>query len=270
MEARQFKHKSGIETGYKWLDVLTCGLQKSNIITICGACGSGKRAFAYSIARNIATSSIGKMNVALLNLSLSNDEAIMRLLCLEARVDSLRTKSGYLSKDDWAKLTDAAELLTDSNIFFYNEFDDLFNKIRSNCDLIIIDSFQRLQPKGIAANINQEQISYTIMNDLKDKALKIEIPIIILSSLNDWRIDQRADKRPRLTDFKYGYSALADISDVVISVYRDEMYNLEEDNPNRGTAEIGVLKQRTGPTGMAVLTYLNSYCRFEDLADEPA
>lgn len=258
---------TGIPTGYTRLDQITSGFQKANIITICGASGSGKRALAYNFARNAAIEN--RKHVSLFSLFLRPEETSMRMLCAEARVDSSRIRSGFLSRDDWHKLTNAGGNLFDSNMDIFCFGSDVFNYDNWQCDMIIIDSFQRLKSDDSAPNISQEQISYSLLNRIKSWALLRDIPVIIISSLNDWRIEQRSDKRPRLSDFKYGYSALADMSDVMICVYRDEMYNTDENNPNRGTAEVIVSKQRTGPTGTAVLTFLNSFCRFENLADEP-
>lgn len=269
LEERQSKRElvTGVPTGFSRLDQLTSGFQPGNLITICGASGAGKRALAYCIARNAAVE--GNMEVDIINLSLLNSEATMRFLCAEARVDSSRIRSGFLSRDDWRKLANAAGCLTDAKIRIDDISEYSLGFIRFECSLLIIDSFQRLPNENIAPNIAQEQAGYKMANKLKTMALLHRIPIIVLSSLNDWRIAQRSDKRPRLSDFKYGYSALADTSDVIISVYRDEMYNTDENNPNRGTAEVIVSKQRTGPTGTAVLTFLNSFCRFENLANEP-
>lgn len=257
---------TGIPIGFDRLDQLTNGLQKSNLITICGATGMGKRSLVYNIARNAAVE--GNVKVGILNLSLSNEEASMRLLCAEARVSSSRIRSGFLSRDDWERMTMAAGTLVEFEINIHDKQQGLFDDAIWENDLILIDSFQRLPSIGSAANINQEQRSYDLANKLKDKALDKKSTIIVLSSLNDWRIEQRSDKRPRLTDFKYGYTSLPDISDIVISVYRDEVYNREDNNPNRGTAEVIINKQRCGPTGTAVLTFLNMYCRFENLASE--
>lgn len=255
---------SGITTGFIRLDQITSGLQNGDIITICGASGSGKRAFAYNIISHAAIKSDAKVNV--INFSLTEKDASLRLLCTEARVDNSRIRSGFLSRNDWNKLSNAAIILMDANInFFYITMEAL----RNECDLILVDTFQRLNKPDLGKNLSQEQISYEIINLLKNHAIEENIPIIVLSSLNDWAIEKRLDKRPRLTDFKYGYSALPDISDVVISIYRDELYNSDENNPNRGIAEISILKQRNGPVGTAILTYLNSYCRYEDLKIEP-
>lgn len=249
-------HIKWISTGFKHLDQLMAGLKGSNLITICGANGVGKRSLAYNIAINAASKK--HLRVIILNLTMGANDASMRLLCSEAKVD----RSGFISRDDWDKLVKASESLIELKIMIADDYNQIFEY--KDYDLLIIDSFQRLNGNDIAPNIQQEQISYKIANEIKSLAILKDIPIIVLSSLNDWSIEKRSDKRPTLTDFKYGYSALPDISDIVISIYRDEIYNKEENNPNRGIAEITILKQRNGPTGTALLSFLNSFCRFEN------
>ena len=263
-EERQGNHAliTGVPTGFARLDQLTAGFQKSQLITICGAANMGKRSLALNLARTAAIQD--NLKVSILSLNLSQNDLGHKLICSQARVDSSRIRSGFLSADDWNKLTQAACILVDCKIDCYFSNTSLIDS-----DIVIIDSFQRLKANDAAPNIQQEQISYSIANELKNLAIKNNIPVVVLSSLNDWQIEKRSDRRPKLTDFKYGYSALADLSDLVLGVYRDEIYNKDENNPNRGTAEIIVLKQRMGPTGTAVLTFLNSYGRFEELAPEP-
>lgn len=265
-EERQGNHAliTGVSTGFARLDQLTAGFQKSQLITICGAANMGKRSLALNIVRTAAIRN--DLKVSILSLNLSQNDLGHKLICSQARIDSSRIRSGFLSRDDWNKLTQAACILVDCKIDCYFSVLDILESVES--DIIIIDSFQRLKSIDAAPNIKQEQISYSIANKLKNLAVKRNIPVVIISSLNDWQIEKRSDRRPKLTDFKYGYSALADLSDLVLGVYRDEIYNKDENNPNNGTAEIIVLKQRMGPTGTALLTFLNSYGSFEALAPE--
>lgn len=254
---------TGIPTGFARLDQLTSGLHNSNLITIAGVAGVGKTTLALNIARNAATES-GK-NVLILSLNESKEEITSKLLCAEARLDFSRIRSGFLSKDDWNRITNSAGCLSDAPIYLSEKF-DVETILKSDIDLLIIDSFQRLNT-GASIIPTQEHRSYEVANYLKDIARKKDIPVIVISSLNDWRIEERSNKRPMLSDSKYGYTCLADLSDLFITIYRDEMYNKDEHNPNRSTAEIEILKHRCGPTGVIVLAFLNYYTRFEDLAE---
>lgn len=253
-EAREGERSllTGISTGFARLDQLTAGLQAANLITICGANSIGKRALAYNIARHAAIN--GNVNVSIWSKMLSPKEVAFRMICAESRVNSSRIKSGFLSRDDWHRLTNAAGMLSDAKIYIVNDIDEV-----KKDGLLIIDSFQMLKDKG--------EYGYDAVRELKRMSIDDDRPIIVLSSLNDRYINERSDKRPKLTDFRYFESAIADISDVVIAIYRDEIYNRDENNPNRGTAEVIILKHRSGPKGTAVLSFSETYTRFDDLTE---
>jgi len=198
----------------------------------------------------------------------------MRMLCAEARVDSSKIRSGFLSGDDWNKLTNAAGVLTDALIYIDDSPDISATTIRTksrrlkmdkNLGLIIIDYLQLM--RGSSHTERRDLEISEISRSLKILAKELNIPVIALSQLNR-KLEERSDKRPQLSDLRES-GALEQDADVVSFIYRDEIYNKDENNPNRGTAEIILAKQRNGPTGTAMLTFLNSYTRFEELANEP-
>jgi replicative DNA helicase len=232
----------------------------------------GKTAFALNMARNAAIE--GNIPVAIFSLEMSKEQLSMRMLCAEARVDSSRIRSGFLSRDDWNKLTNAAGILSDAPIFIDDSPDISATSIRTksrrlkmdkNLGLIIIDYLQLMRA---STHFERRDLEISeISRSLKILAKELNVPVIALSQLNR-KLEERSDKRPQLSDLRES-GALEQDADVVSFIYRDEVYNKDENNPNRGTAEIILAKQRNGPTGTALLTFLNSYTRFEEMATEP-
>jgi replicative DNA helicase len=211
--------------------------------------------------------------VAVFSLEMSKEQLSLRLLCAEARIDSSRLRSGFLTDEDWHRVTDAASDLSDAPIFIDDSASLTAMEVRAkarrlkmdkNIGLIVIDYLQLMQGRAGAERRDLE-IS-EISRSLKALAKEINLPVIALSQLNRM-LEQRNDRRPRLSDLRES-GALEQDADVVAFIYRDEVYNKEENNPNKGTAEIILAKQRNGPTGDIKLTFLNAYTRFENLAPE--
>ena len=264
---------TGVPTGFTALDNLTSGLQNSDLIILAARPSMGKTALALNIARNAAVEA--NIPVAVFSLEMSKEQLSLRMLCSEARIDSSRLRGGFFSMEDWHRLTDAAGILSDSPIYIDDSPSLSAMEIRAkarrlkmdkNIGLIIIDYLQLMQGRASAERRDLE-IS-EISRGLKALAKELELPVMALSQLNRM-LEQRTDKRPRLSDLRES-GALEQDADVVAFIYRDEVYNKEEDNPNRGTAEILLSKQRNGPTGDISLAFLNSYTRFDNLASEGA
>ena len=264
---------TGVPTGFTQLDTLTSGLQNSDLIILAARPSMGKTALALNIARNAAVEA--NIPVAVFSLEMSKEQLSLRMLCSEARIDSSRLRGGFFSMEDWHRLTDAAGILSECPIYIDDSPSLSAMEIRAkarrlkmdkNIGLIIIDYLQLMQGRSSAERRDLE-IS-EISRALKALAKELELPVMALSQLNRM-LEQRTDKRPRLSDLRES-GALEQDADVVAFIYRDEVYNKDEDNPNRGTAEILLSKQRNGPTGDVYLTFLNSYTRFENLASEKA
>jgi replicative DNA helicase len=273
LEEKQ-KNKSlvtGVPTGFSHLDNLTSGLQNSDLIILAARPSMGKTALALNIARNAAIDA--GVPVAIFSLEMSKEQLSLRLLCAEARIDSSRLRSGFFSMEDWERLTDAAGVLSAAPIFIDDSPSLSAMEVRAkarrlkmdkNIGLIIIDYLQLMQGRTSAERRDLE-IS-EISRSLKALAKEINLPVIALSQLNRM-LEQRTDKRPRLSDLRES-GALEQDADVVAFIYRDEVYNKEENNPHKGTAEILLAKQRNGPTGEVRLTFLSVYTRFENMAPE--
>jgi replicative DNA helicase len=258
---------TGVATGFTKLDELTAGLQKSDLIILAGRPGMGKTAFALNIAKNSAVDA--NIPVAIFSLEMSKEQLSFRMLSSEARIDSSRLRRGFITQDDWIKITDAAGFLSQAPIFI----DDSPNitvleiraksrrlKMENDIGLIIIDYLQLMKGR-ISAERRDLEIS-EISRSLKALAKELDIPVLALSQLNR-KLEERSDKRPQLADLRES-GALEQDADVVAFIYRDELYNKDENNPNKGKAEIILAKQRNGPTGAAILTFLDTYTRFEN------
>jgi len=260
---------TGITTGYTRLDNMTSGLQGSDLIILAARPAMGKTALALNIARNAAM--ISNVAVAVFSLEMSKEQLSMRMLCAEARVDSSRLRSGFLNPEDWANITDAASALSEAPIYIDDSPDISATSIRTksrrlkmdkDLGLIIIDYLQLM--RGHENTERRDLEISDISRSLKLLAKELNVPVLALSQLNR-KLEERGDKRPQLSDLRES-GALEQDADVVAFIYRDEVYNKDENNPNRGMAEVILAKQRNGPTGMVPLTFLGAYTRFENPA----
>ncbi len=273
LEEKQ-KNKSlvtGVPTGFLEIDRLTSGLQNADLIILAARPSMGKTALALNIARNAAVEA--GVPVAIFSLEMSKEQITLRLLCAEARIDSSKLRSGFLTAEDWERVTDAASTLQNAPIFIDDSPGLTALEVRAkarrlkmdkNVGLIVIDYLQLMQGRP---NAERRELEISeISRALKSLAKELDLPVLALSQLNRM-LEQRTDKRPRLSDLRES-GALEQDADVVAFIYRDEVYNPEENNPNRGTAEILLAKQRNGPTGDVRLTFLSSCTRFENMAAE--
>ena len=262
---------TGVETGFTRLDRMTSGFQKSDLIILAARPSMGKTAFALNLARNAAV----KANVptAIFSLEMSKEQLSMRMLCSEARVDSNVVRTGFFKPDDWNRLTDAATLLMGAPIFIDDSADISALEVRAktrrlkmdhDIGLIIIDYLQLMKTRqsGERRDLEISEMS----RSLKNLAKELGLPVIALSQLNR-KLEERSDKRPQLSDLRES-GALEQDADVVAFIYRDEVYNKDENAVSKGTAELIIAKQRNGPTGTVPLTFLNKYTRFENPASE--
>jgi len=259
---------TGVPSHYRDLDKLTAGFQKSDLIILAARPSMGKTAFALNLARNAAVES--GIPVGIFSLEMSKEQLAMRLLCAEARVDSHKIRTGFLSQQECAKLLNAAGAFMDVPI----HIDDtpaispleLRAKARrmmadQGLGMVIVDYLQLM--RGRESTDRREQEISEISRSLKGLAKELDIPVIALSQLNR-KVEERHDKRPQLSDLRES-GAIEQDADLIAFIYRDEVYN--HDSPDTGIAEIIIGKQRNGPSGDTVrLAYINTYTRFENLA----
>ncbi len=258
---------TGLPSGYKELDDLTSGFQRSEFIVIAARPSVGKTAFALNIAQNIGIDL--KKNVAIFSLEMSKEALVQRMLCSEARIDSQRLRKGLLRTEEWGPLTTAAGRLAESNIFI-DETPGITDmqlrakarriQSRHGLDMVIVDYLQLMS--SIRKKEGRTQEISEISRSLKALARELKIPVVALSQLSRAVETRGRDKRPILSDLRES-GAIEQDADVVIFLYRDELYNPNTDN--RDIAEIIIQKQRNGPTGKIELRFFKDFTRFENL-----
>jgi replicative DNA helicase len=224
--------------------------------------------FALGAATHVALQA--NQPVLIFSLEMSQIEVSQRILCAEARVDSTKVRTGKLSQGDWTQISHAVGRLAEAPIFVDDNPNVSVLEIRAKArrlksatgglGAVIIDYVQLMTGRTRAEN-RQVEVS-EISRSLKILARELECPVVALAQLNR-QLEQRADKRPMLSDLRET-GALEQDSDVVIFLYRDEIYN--PDTPDRGTAEILVAKHRSGPTGKVRLAWLDRYTKFANMA----
>jgi replicative DNA helicase len=258
---------TGVATGYDELDKMTAGFQPSEMIIIAARPSMGKTALAMNIVQHAAL--IEKEPVAVFSLEMSMESLAMRMLCSLGRIDSQRIRTGKLHESDWPKLTRATGMLADAPIYIDDtaaltvlEMRAKARRLKSenNIGMVVVDYLQLMQGKSGIENRAQE-IS-DISRSLKAMAKELDVPVVALSQLNR-SLESRPDKRPQLSDLRES-GAIEQDADVIMFIYRDEVYNKGEDNPNRGLAEVIIGKQRNGPTGSVKLTFLGEFTTFEN------
>ncbi len=258
---------TGVATGYDELDKMTAGFQSSDMIVLAARPSMGKTALAMNIVQHAAL--IEKVPVAVFSLEMSMESLALRMLCSLGRIDSQRMRTGKLLETDWPKLTRATGMLADAPIYIDDtagltvlEMRAKARRLKSedNIGMVVVDYLQLMQGKSGIENRAQE-IS-DISRSLKGMAKELDVPVVALSQLNR-SLESRTDKRPQLSDLRES-GAIEQDADVIMFIYRDEVYNKAEDNPNRGLAEVIVGKQRNGPTGIIKLTFLGEFTTFEN------
>lgn len=260
---------TGVPTGFDKVDDLTSGLQNADLIIIAGRPSMGKTAFALNIAQYVSTQR--SIPVCLFSLEMAKEQIAMRMLASTAKVDSQRIRKGFLGETDWPKLTTAAGSLSEAPIFIDDsaaitvlEMKAKARRLKSEhgLGLVIIDYLQ-LMRSGSRKESREQEIS-EISRSLKALAKELNVPVIALSQLNR-QVEVRTNRRPQMADLRES-GAIEQDADVIAFIYRDEVYNKAEDNPEKGIAEIIIAKQRNGPIGMVKLAFLEKYTSFENLA----
>jgi len=258
---------TGVPTGFIELDRLTSGLQPSDLVIIAGRPSMGKTAFALDIVRYAAINA--GISSVVFSLESAKEQLVERMLCAEARVNSQKLRTGFLSEEDWSRLTDAAGVLAEAPIYI----DDTPNisvmelrakarrlKAEKDIKLAIVDYLQLMAGDRRAEN-RQQQIS-EISRSLKALAKELNLPVVAISQLSR-AVEQREDKRPRLSDLRES-GAIEQDADLVLSLYREFYYSHRSED--EGVAEVIINKQRHGPIDKIKLTFISEYSRFENPA----
>lgn len=260
---------TGISTGFADLDEKTSGLQPADLIIVAGRPSMGKTTFAMNLVENAVLRS--DKAVLVYSLEMPGESLVMRMLSSLGRIDQTKVRSGRLDDDDWPRLTSAVNLLNERKLFIDDTAGISPSEMRArtrrlvrehgDLALIMVDYLQLMQLGGGGGENRTNEIS-EISRSLKALAKEFNCPVIALSQLNR-SLEQRPNKRPVNSDLRES-GAIEQDADVIMFVYRDEVYHPETEH--KGVAEIIIGKQRNGPIGTVRLAFLGKYTRFENLA----
>ncbi len=253
----------GARTGFKYLDTITSGLNKSDLILIAARPGMGKTSFAMNIAANVARR--GDREVAVFSLEMSKEQLATRLLSTEALVDSNKLRSGFLTNDDWVRLATSAGVLSGLPMYIDDTAGITAQQIKAklrrmkNVGLVVIDYLQLMT--STLRTDNRVLVISEITRQLKIMAKELDIPVILLSQLSRGP-ESRNDKRPMLSDLRESGSIEQD-ADIVLFLYRDAYYNKESPTPN--ISECIIAKNRHGETGTVQMIWDGQFTRFSNM-----
>ena len=260
---------TGVGSGYKDLDALTSGWQKSDLVIVAGRPSMGKTAFAMNLVEH-AVLNYDKP-VLVFSLEMPAESLIFRLLSSIGRIDQTKLRTGKLSEDDWPSFNKAAKALKDRPLFIDDSPNVSPTEMRARArriarehdgqlGMVVVDYLQLMQIKG--TNENRVTEISAISRSLKQLAREFDCPVIALSQLNRG-LEQRPNKRPVMADLRES-GAIEQDADLITFIYRDEVYN--EDTPDKGVAEVIIGKHRNGPIGTVRLSFLGQFTRFESHA----
>ncbi len=269
---------SGVPSGFKSLDAVTAGWQRSDLIILAARPGMGKTAFVLSMARNMAM--VNEVPVALFSLEMSAIQLVMRLIASEARISSERLRTGKLSAQEWKSLNDNMDNLSKAKLYLDDtpalsvfELRAKARRLKQQYDIqcVIIDYLQLMTSK-VDKNANREVEISTISRSLKALAKELSIPVICLSQLSREVEKRPGSKRPQLSDLRES-GAIEQDADIVMFIYRPEYYFKEDDKNTdieaiRNKAELIIEKHRNGPLTTINLKFLGAYARFYEETDE--
>ncbi len=261
---------SGIRSGFDDLDAMLAGLHNGDMIVLAARPSMGKTSLALSLVQNVAIDH--QHPVAVFSLEMSKQQLVLRMLCSEARVDNHRMRRGIIQRHEWPNLTKAASLLTNAPIYI----DDTPGmnvlemrakarrlKMEKGLRLIVVDYLQLMSsPDARQSRVNQVS---EMSRGLKALAKELDVPVVALSQLSRAVESRAGNRRPMLSDLRES-GAIEQDADVVIFLYREEVYDRECAEDLKGIAEVIIGKQRNGPIGEVKLKFFAEYTRFENLA----
>ena len=264
-------HITGASTGFTDFDDMTSGMQPSDLVIVAGRPSMGKTTFAMNIAEHVAIKE--QVPVAVFSMEMPGEQLAMRMISSLGRIDQHRVRTGKLEDDEWPRMTSAINILAETKLYIDDTPAMTPTEVRARCrrlarendgklGLVVLDYLQLMQSPGSESRVNE--IS-DISRSLKALAKELNVPVIALSQLNR-SLEQRPNKRPIMSDLRES-GAIEQDADVIVFIYRDEVYNKE--TTDKGTAEIIIAKQRNGPIGTTRLTFLGQYTRFENFIHDP-
>ena len=267
IEKAQETHSAltGVDTGFYDLNDKTGGLQNTDLVILAARPAMGKTSLGLNICAHAAIR--GKKKVAVFSLEMSAEQLVRRLLASEARVDQQRLTRGYLSRNDWPKLTAAAETIKQADLWIDDtpgitvmELSAKARRLKQEhgLDLVMVDYLQ-LMSGGRSVSSRTEEVS-SISRGLKGIAKELGVPLLVLSQLSRRPEQRGSDRRPQLSDLRESGSIEQD-ADVVMFIVRPSVYDPEADERE---AQLVIAKQRNGPTGDIDLVFQKEFTRFEN------
>jgi replicative DNA helicase len=255
---------TGVPTGFKDLDEMLSGMQRGDLIILAARPSMGKTSLALNIAQHVGTRTA--LTVGIFSLEMSKEQLFLRLLSGEAGIDGQRLRTGFLQADDWDKLTQALAVLGDARIYIDDTPSAGVLEMRAKSrrlqaehglDLLVVDYIQLMQGRGRFDNRTQELGS--ISRSMKGLAKELNVPVMVVSQLSR-APESRSDHKPQLSDLRES-GALEQDADVVMMIYREDVYNPTPENEN--IAELIIAKQRNGPIGSVRLAFMKGRTKFE-------
>jgi len=265
VDAHQHGRQSGIPTGFIDIDRRIIGMERKDLLILAARPSMGKTALAMNIAANVAETG---RKVLVFSLEMGGESISRRQISAYAGISVQDLRSGNVPDDKWSSITRAVGklgtlpmVIDDAAGLSIQELQAraAMEAIKGPVDLIVVDYLQLLRAK--AENKTQEVAA--ISCGLKQMAKSLDVPVLALSQLNRG-LESRTDKRPMMSDLRES-GAIEQDADVIMFIYRDDVYNRDEFSPHRGTAEIITAKQRNGPTGIDRLLFQGEYSRFLNL-----
>ena len=259
---------TGVPTGFADIDRMTSGLQPGDLVVVAGRPSMGKTAFALNVGEHVALNT--GQPVAVFSMEMGASQLALRMIGSVGRLDQHKLRTGRLASEDWERLSAALGRLNEAPILIDETPALNAIEVRSRArrllktygklGLVIVDYLQLMQASTTGEN-RATEIS-EISRSLKALAKELRVPVMALSQLNR-SLEQRPNKRPVMSDLRES-GAIEQDADLILFIYRDEVYNPE--TQEKGVAEIIIGKQRNGPIGTARLTFLGEYTRFENFA----
>ena len=259
---------TGLSTGFRELDEMTSGFQRTDLIIIAGRPSMGKTALCLTLAQNAALYS--KSVVAVFSLEMSKEQLVTRMLASEAHINAHRFRTGHLMSNEWERLANAIGTLSDARLFIDDTPGISTLEMRAKCrrlaaeqkqlDLVVVDYLQLMGGNSGRRNENRQQEVSQISRELKGLAKELDVPVVALSQLSR-APEARNPPKPLMSDLRESGSIEQD-ADVVGFIYREDYY--KETEENKGLAELIIAKQRNGPTGTVKLAFLREFTRFEN------
>jgi replicative DNA helicase len=260
---------TGVRTGFFDLDRMTAGLQAGDLIVLAARPSMGKTAFALNIAENVAVNE--GLPVAVFSMEMGASQLALRMVGSLGRINQSNLRTGKLGDDEWGRLSEAVDKLKTASVFIDETAALNSSELRARArrqarqcgklGLVVVDYLQLMSGSSSGDENRATEIG-EISRGLKALAKELQCPVIALSQLNR-SVESRPDKRPMMSDLRES-GAIEQDADIIMFIYRDDYYNKESKEP--GVAEIGIAKQRNGPTGTVKLTFLKPLTRFENMA----